>query len=113
MKWYVARLLVVCLVDRRPRRQNTCDYPFVLVRADSAEQAFERALELGRAQETRYLNAQGQSVRWAFVRVEEIRTCEPHVEGTELGSLLTVLDSDHPLRFDTEFRPRSTRPLFT
>ena len=75
MSYYCARLLVVCLVNfRKPRKRNLYDYPFVVFRAVSYSSAFKVALKLGKAQETRYEGSKkGESVRWAFVRVEEIK----------------------------------------
>jgi hypothetical protein len=41
MPIFCARLLVVCLVDDgKPKKRNTCDYPFVLLEATDHESAF-------------------------------------------------------------------------
>jgi hypothetical protein len=67
MAYYCARLLVVSLVnDGKPRKKNICDYPFVLFKADSYEATFERALKLGKEQETRHKNHKGQMNRPGF-----------------------------------------------
>ena len=114
MPLYCARLFVVCLVDEnKPRKRNTCDYPFVLLAAPDYEQAFQRALTLGKKQETRYKNEKGQTVRWAFVRVEEIKELSADLDGQEVGSLLDVWETDEPIRFNKRFLPKRFRPLLS
>jgi hypothetical protein len=110
MDYYSARLLVVCLVDDgKPRKRNTCDYQFVVFRARDYGRALERALALGKQQETRYKNAKGQWVRWAFVEVQNIKRLGRSVDGREVGSLLDVLRSEHPMPFRKRFHPRASK----
>ena len=90
MHFYCAQLLVVCLVEGRRRRKNTCDYPFVLYRAKGFEHAWQRALALGREQEILYRNTRGERVRWAFVKVERITRLVRNLDGREVGSLFDV-----------------------
>ena len=114
MPYYCARLLVVCLVDDgKPRKKNICDYPFVLIEATDYEQAFQRALLLGKQRETRYANDKGRPVRWAFVKVEEIKKLGAQLDGVEVGSLLDVLPAETPLPFGKRFQPRHSKPLLT
>ncbi|MBG9390088.1 DUF4288 domain-containing protein [Caenimonas aquaedulcis] len=114
MPLFCARLLVVVLVEgRKPRKRNTCDYPFVIVKARDNSSAFKRALKLGQAQEHRYQNDKGQWVRWAFVRVEHIWRLEEPIEGKEVGSMMDVLESDAPLSFESSFNPGSSEPTYS
>jgi len=114
MDYYSARLFVLCLVDDgKPRKRNTCDYPFVVFRARGFPQAFARALALGREQETTYANGKGQSVRWVFVRVEEIKRLGRDLDGREVGSLLDVFRSDAPIPFRRRFRPEKYQPQYS
>ena len=114
MPLYCARLLVVCIVGKsRARKRNTCDYPFVLIQAEDSEQAFRRALELGKEQETQYSNEKGQPVRWAFVRVEEIKKLPESLDGQEVGSLLDVWHTEKALPYTKKFQPSRVRPLLT
>src|SRR5437588_425212 len=74
MDYCSARLLVLVLIDNsRPLKRNTCDYPFFVFRARNYKHAFQRALKLGKQQQTRYKNSKGQWVRWAFVEVENVK----------------------------------------
>ena len=113
MDYYCAQLLTVCLVaDGKPRKLNTCDYSFVLFKANDYEHAFERAVALGKQQETQYSNAKGQPVRWAFVRVEAIKHLGAELDGIEVGSLLDVWRTEEPLPFSKRFQPHRSKPLF-
>ena len=113
MDYYSARLLIVCLVDDcRPRKRNTCDYPFVVFRAKGYKQAFQRALNLGKQQETRYKNGKGQWVRWAFVQVENVKHLGRTLDGVEIGSLLDVLRSDRPVPFRKRFHPKKSKVYY-
>jgi hypothetical protein len=113
MQYFCARLLVVCLVDDgKPRKKNLCDYPFILIKARNHAGAFRRALILGKRQECRYKNDKGKNVRWAFVRVEEIKRLPARLDGAEIGSLLDHWFSDSPVPFGKRFLPRRSTPLF-
>jgi hypothetical protein len=113
MPYFCARLLVVVIVDTaKPRKRNTCDYPFFLIKAKDHMDAFKRALELGHQSETTYLNSRKKKVRWAFVRVEAIRRLPRTLDSAEVGSLLDVLITDEPLSVKKRFSPEKHMPLF-
>jgi hypothetical protein len=113
MDYYSARLLIVCLVDDgKPRKRNTCDYPFVVFRARGYGHALQRALELGKQQETRYKNNKGQWVRWALVQVENVKHLGRTLDGVEVGSLLDVLRSDQPVHFGKRFHPKKSKVYY-
>jgi len=114
MPLFCARLLVVCLVDDgRPKKRNTCDYPFVLLEAADYEIAFEKAVELGKKQETKYRNSKKQLVRWAFVKVEKITQLEESLDGQEVASLIDVLKTEEPLSYRKRFSPGKSRPVLS
>ena len=111
MKFYSARLLYIILIDNeRPRRRNDYDETVVLFRARDFEHAFVRALELGRAAETQYLNVRGQAVRWALVEVVTLDCVGPRVDGQEVASKLHARTAPKPVPFKTRFRPERSRP---
>jgi ATP-dependent helicase YprA (DUF1998 family) len=111
MKFYSARLLFIILIDnKRPRRRNDYDETVVLFRANDFDHAFTRALELGRAAETHYLNQRGQAVRWALVKVVTLDCVGASVEGREVASNLHARTALKPVSFSTRFRPERSRP---
>lgn len=114
MPFFCARLLVVCLVnDKRPRKRNICDYSFVLLKAMDHQEAFARALDLGKEQEVRYKNEKGQMVRWAFVKVEEITQLKVPLDGQEVGCVLDVMNTREPVGYRKRFNPGESSPLFS
>jgi hypothetical protein len=112
MPYFCARLLVICLVDDgKPRKRNVCDYPFILLRADDFAHAFSKAIDLGKKQETKYKNSKQQSVRWAFVKVEQIWELEENLDGQEIGSIMDVLKTDEPISYHKRFNPKRHLPV--
>ncbi|MBX7212159.1 MAG: DUF4288 domain-containing protein [Verrucomicrobiaceae bacterium] len=121
MPFYSAKLHVICLVDDpsvfEDEGGHLCDYAIVVFRAADFEAAWHRALELGRAQEHGYENAEGNQVRWAFRGIEDIEELGEDIDGMEVGSVLDIYKPEEPLPFDTEFNPEKhlpdwmTRPL--
>jgi|ERR1051326_862572 len=76
--WYAAKLRFVVLLETTGS-ENASDSVFLL-RSDSFESAFTRALELGRAEETEYVGGTGERVRW---RLKEIVSLDV-LKATEL-----------------------------
>ena len=110
MIFYSARLLYIILIDGRTRRRNDYDETVVLFRARDFEHAFRRALELGRAGETRYLNTYGRAVRWALVEVVTLDCVGRRVDGQEVASKLHARTAPTPVPFNSRFRPERSRP---
>jgi hypothetical protein len=111
VNFYSARLQFVVLVDEgRPRKTHTWDEMVVVFRARDFSHAFTRALEIGRAQETEYLNCSGQKVRWALVEVENVDVVGKRVNGKEVASRLSRRRSKAAIPFDTDFHPEDSKP---
>src|SRR4051812_35420947 len=83
-EWYIADLVEEIVVEDDQRNVVHCN--LVLVRADSPEQAYERAVELGRDSETSYLNSQGKRVEVRFRGLCDLNVIH---DGLEHGSELT------------------------
>ena len=111
MSFYSARLIYYILVDDgRPRRRQHCDETVVVFRARDYDHAFARALELGHAAETEYLNGAGQTVRWAFATVETLDHVGSRLDGAEVGSRQHVRVLPKPLSAKVHFHPERSRP---
>ena len=114
MPYYCAKLLSVCLVqDGKPRKRNTCDRSLVLLQASDFSAAANLALNTGKERETRYKNARGQSVRWVFMGVEELRELPASLANVEVGSVLGVLSSPAPVAFAARFNPKKMEPVLS
>ena len=113
MTLYCARLHVVCIVDDPVAlidREHTCDYQFVMIVADDTEHAFRRACDVGRDQETDYVNGDGQRVQWRLRAVEHLRELPTDLHGVEVGYLLDVYHPDEQLFYDPPFEPKLFAP---
>ena len=62
--WYIAQVVLEIIVEGEP--QNLVHINYLLVRADSPEQAYGKALRLGAEHKTSYLNPANKMVRVYF-----------------------------------------------
>lgn len=82
-KWYVAELIEEIRVEDDSRTVVHCN--LVLVRADSPEEAYQRALDLGRKCEATYDNLEGKEVTITFRGLRELNVVHDKLEhGAEL-----------------------------
>lgn len=80
-------------------------------RADGFEEAFGRALELGRVRhEMDYLNGYGQSVRWRLDRILTLDELREDLDGAEVFSTLSDVSGgpDFHAVFDPAAHPPDT-----
>ncbi|SKB08947.1 protein of unknown function [Prosthecobacter debontii] len=111
MDFYSARLLFVVLVADRPgRKRHLYDETVIIFRAKDSAHAFERALELGREQETDYPNDKGHQVRWALVQILNINHIGRSVDGKEVASSLHYRTSKESIPPDHIFHPEKSKP---
>ena len=64
IQWYLAELVMECNIEGDLR--NVIHINTILVRADSPEEAFEQAEQLGRQGEDTYYNETNQQVVWKY-----------------------------------------------
>ncbi len=82
-KWYVAELVMECRIEGESR--NVVHVDIVLVRADSPEEAFEKAEQLGREGEVSYLNPVNQRTVWLYRGLRDLNVIHDELEhGAEL-----------------------------
>jgi hypothetical protein len=107
--WFAASLVLAVLNERGGLWRRVTSV--VLVKADDFEEAFEKACHQGHEQETRYENAEGEGVRWAFEKVATLDMLpEVLVDGTEIYSEPGPLINDRSVPFDHQFDPRASPP---
>lgn len=83
-KWYLAWLVQEIIVEDDPR--NIVHINLMLVRADSPDEAYEKAIELGKASEISYENPDGKSVIHVFRGVKDMNVIHDEFEhGAELN----------------------------
>jgi len=82
-KWYLAQLVEEITVEGDPR--NVVHTNTVLVRADSPDEAYAKALDLGARYEMSYENPHGQRVSTAFRGLRDLSVIHGPLEhGAEL-----------------------------
>lgn len=72
--WYTATIILKCETDPHPLLLGewSCQQSIHLIRAESREEAFAQAEELGKAQECSYLNSDGATVSWKYIGMENL-----------------------------------------
>ena len=82
-KWYLAEIVQQITVEGDPR--NVVHTNLVLVRADSPEEAYQKALELGTAGDQSYENPDGKLVTSRFRGLHDLNVIHDGLEhGAEL-----------------------------
>ena len=88
--WYIATLVIACKVKGGSDDDDpTCDEQIRLIRAPNAEIAYEKARQIGKHEELAYENIYGQTVRWAFVGLDDLDELDNTIhDGVEIRSRL-------------------------
>jgi hypothetical protein len=82
-KWYLAEIVEEFTFSGQS--DNTVHTNLVLIRADSPEEAFTRAEELGRAGNDTYTNSEGETVTARYRGLRDLNVIHGELEhGTEL-----------------------------
>ena len=88
-RWYLADVILEIVVEGDPR--NVVHVNMHLVEADSPDQAYEKALTLGRGSEQEYDNSDGKKVRTVFRGLRELDVIHGDLkDGAELAYSETV-----------------------
>ena len=87
MNWYLVKLVFqVCLAG------NNCSTQFEeklkLLYATDRQAALHKASTNGEQEETAFVNAKGEAVKWTFIAVSELRLFPDLTDGMELDSHL-------------------------
>lgn len=107
--WYSAKLRFVVLLEKSGAVHG--DDSIYLLRSDSFDAAFARALEIGRRAEHEYLGGTGEQVRWRFkeiVTLDVLRAAD--LDGVEVHSEFTSLADTEHYDFDHVFQPEASQP---
>jgi hypothetical protein len=109
--FFSARLLYIILVnDGRSRKRNHYDEVVIVFRARNFDSAFNRALEIGHANETEYLNQRKQTVRWALIKIINLDWVGKRIDGKEVASFLHHKTGEVAIAPTTQFQPEKTPP---
>ena len=110
--WYSANLRKVCLIEGQ---SATLAMDSVRIfRAVDFDDAFLRAVSLGRQSEEEYKNEEGKTVRWRLqvvLSLDSVKTED--LDGAEVHCAFVDLPSDEIVPFESEFRPQNSTPTET
>ena len=91
MNWYLSKLVfqIVCGDgDHKPQ----FDEQLRLIAADSKEEAFFKAQQIGNNEEETFYNQKDQLVYWRFINVCEVYKLHELIDGTEVYSKIEERD---------------------
>jgi len=107
--WYFAELVMKIIVADDPR--NVVHQNLVLIRADAPEEAYEKALLLGKKGETSYENSDGKAVQITFAGLSDLDLIYEELEdGAEIAFHYKVDVSEEALQ--SIVRPRDRLRAF-
>lgn len=108
--WYVATLIIRCRVENQPAPW-TCDEQVRVIRAANDDEAYDKAVALGKSEETVYKNGDGEDVFWEFIGLEDLTELDSAIrDGTEIRSRLFGHQDPASLVYsETHFRSNSPR----
>ena len=82
-KWYLAYIVIEIKIESEPR--NVVQTNIILIRADSPEEAYKKALEFGNREEHLYVNSAGKQVHAKFRGLRDLNVIHEDLEdGAEL-----------------------------
>ena len=92
MNWYLAKIVfqIICGEgDHTPQ----FDEQLRLIAANSKEEAFRKAQQVGKQEEDTFYNRREQLVQWQFINVSEIYKLSELIDGAELYSRIEERDN--------------------
>jgi hypothetical protein len=111
-QWFSTTVRLLCLLESGGGTGYR-DSVF-LIRGKDFEDAFRRALEVGRAQERTYVNGDDVRVRWIFTSVVSLDALGRELtDGTEIYSEPLDLEIGSGIGFETRFFPEESTPVQT
>jgi hypothetical protein len=91
MKWYLAKM-VYQIVCGDGHHTAQFDEQLRLIVATNEDEAFEKALSIGRKEQESFLNQKNEMVRWQFVNVSELYRLSKLIDGAEIYSRINEVD---------------------
>jgi len=96
MNWYLSKL-VFRIICGEGQHTPQFDEQLRLIGAVNEQEAFEKALRIGRTEQEEFLNQEEQLVQWKFINVSELYKLSGLLDGAELYS--RIQEADDPDRY--------------
>ena len=112
-QWFSAKIRLACLVD--PTGLVGYRDAIYIFQSYDFDDAFKRALGIGKSQETSYLNANQQPVKWKLKEIISLDVVgsAPLESGTEVHSEPVEPLPSEQFSFEHEFDPATSKPTQT
>lgn len=96
--WYVATLIMRCIVGNNHQGPVTCDEQIRVIHATDDNEAYEKAVRLGAQQQDVYQNSYGEPVSWEFVGLANLEEllADAILDGTEIRG--RIFSADDPAK---------------
>jgi Domain of unknown function (DUF4288) len=85
MNWYIAKL-VFRIISGIGNHMPQFDEQLRLINAADEEEAFEKALQIGREEQDSFVNHKHERVQWSFINVPELNKLPSLTDGAEIYS---------------------------
>jgi hypothetical protein len=109
-KWFSAKLRYAVLIESKGL-DGYMDSVF-LFQGSEFEDAFQRAVAIGRKREQEYFNGDRQRVRWRLASIVSLDILPDFLDGAEIYSE-PVPAAGERIAFDYEFHPERSSPTQT
>lgn len=94
-QWWSASCKIICLVNQKPGEIGGMQSTH-LIRAEDYDDAFEKAIAVGKSLEESYVGGSGGSVDWKFTEIVTLdRIGDELVDGVEVYSQPASVDPDN------------------
>lgn len=111
MQWFSSKIRLACIIEPK-RLQRFMDSIYVFQSTDF-DDAFRRAIDIGRSQEKNYLNDAKELVEWKLKEIISLDLIRPQsLDGAEVYSEPVETDATDSL-FDSAFNPEDSNPTQT
>lgn len=91
MKWYLAKI-VFRIICGDGMHAAQFDEQLRLITAAGEDEAFEKAVVIGRTEQDSFYNLKQQLVRWEFIDVSELYHLNELIDGAEMYSRINEVD---------------------
>ena len=91
MNWYLAKI-VFQIICGNGQHVAQFDEQLRLISAQTKQQAFNKAVELGKSEEDLFYNIHRQPVHWKFIDVSELYRLEELLDGAEIFSKIKEVE---------------------
>ena len=92
MNWFIAKM-VFRITSGDGNHTPQFDEQLRLINAETEDEAFDKAMQIGRAEEDSFMNNKNQVVKWSFINIPELNRLPSLSDGIEIYSKVNEYDN--------------------